>query len=434
MSRAAVAHGKAPPLSAQTAGRLRVEVRPWTGREPIDFLRSHQGQPRFAHRSPVADVFAAGVAAQIVADGLDRFDVIRSAAQRLFERIDAPADGAGPPLVGGFAFEPTSSDPDFPAARFVLPRSALVVRDGHAEEIHVHGGAEPSPQLAEDHAPDGAPSPWRPEPDFETWARGVRESLQAVRDGRIEKAVLARTVTARPTHAPEAADVLQALHIRAAASHPFLIEPRPGHAIVGASPELLVRKLDDRWETAAVAGSRPRGRTQDEDAAFGRALVASSKDAWEHEIVSRFIRNTLTERGRAWTTRTERQLLKLPNVQHLETRFEATALPGEHLLELAGRLHPTPAVAGSPREPATRLLAAFEARPRGWYAGAVGWFDCHGDGELSVALRTAQLDGPQATLWAGCGIVEGSDPAEEWEESRAKFRLLQSVLEAEESA
>jgi menaquinone-specific isochorismate synthase len=272
---------------------------------------------------------------------------------------------------------------------------------------------------------------WRNEPGFDEWAASVRGALHAVGEGQVEKVVLARRVTTRLPSPPRLHRLLRALAGRSPHSRLFLVEPRPGVAVLGATPELLVSRRDRLVRTVAVAGSRARGRTTEQDDALARALLASSKDAWEHELVCRYLRNALARRPYPWTTPVERRVLKLPHVQHIETRFEGPSGPEESVLSLAGQLHPTPAVGGEPRDAALALLGRLEPHPRGWYAGPIGWFDAAGDGELAVGIRSATVRGRDVVLEAGCGIVEGSDPAEEWAESRLKFQMLLDAFESE---
>lgn len=414
--------------------------------DPFELLARAEGRPRFLYWNGQTGTVGVGVATHIDAEGPSTFRAVRETADRAYRRLGGAdarhAPGrVGPRWIGGFAFDPVDASvrgSEFPAARFVLPSRIWSFEDGHVWRTEVGAAAAPAPADASDRASRSRPGigtiAWQNEPDFGAWAHAVRSALQAIRAGRIEKIVLARTVSARLPRPPDLARMLSRLAQQTPMSRTFLFEPRAGRAFLGESPEVLVERIGGILRTVALAGSRPRGRTPEEDADLERALRASSKEAWEHELVSRFLRGRLERRGGPWRTPVERGVLKLPNVQHLETRFEAASGPDEHVLELAERFHPTPAVAGHPRAQALRLISQLEGRPRGWYGGAIGWFDAAGDGALSVGIRSALVDGRDVTMFAGCGIVEGSDPAEEWEESRDKLRLLQSAFEAEADA
>lgn len=419
-TRALLAPGSSPRLSVRSraAGEL----------DPLAFLARHEGQPRFLHWRGNHAVAGAGVALRLEASGPRRFHEIRDQARAAASHLAGEA-WPRPRWQGGFTFE-TDQEGD-PSAVFVLPRQQLLVEHGRSTLLEVGDTLADSPSPGR--GPRGALE-WTPEPAFEVWATQVREALHAVRQGAADKIVLARRATATTPAPPSLPRVLA--HVRAAAptSSVFLFEPTPSVAVIGASPEVLVEATPDRVRTVALAGSRPRGRTPDEDHALERTLLASSKDAWEQELVAKFIRGVLERRGSEWHMTHERRVLKLPNVQHLETSFESQPRPGEHVLDLAALLHPTPAVAGYPAAAALPLIARLEERARGSYAGATGWFDADGHGELAVTIRAATVVGRDVTAWGGCGIVNGSDPAEEWEESRTKLQLLVDAFDEEARA
>lgn len=405
--------------------------------DPYAFLARHEGQPRTLHWANGEGVAGAGVAAEVRAAGPDRFAAIeRAAAKRLshleHHRDPGVPESVSPRWVGGLAFAATGTiDGPFPDARFLLPQEQLTVIGGRGFLTTVGSPRERTkagPRMAGNRR---GPIVWRNEPAFETWAVGVRGALDAVRNGTVEKIVLARRLTAELPARPPLVRLLRALAGRSPLHRMVLIEPEPGTAFLAASPEILLERRRGLLRTAAIAGSRPRGRSDAEDEALARNLLSSSKDAWEHELVVRTLRQTFARRPHPFTSPVERAILKLPHVQHLETRFEGATGPDESVLRLAAQLHPTPAVGGSPPLEALRLLRQLESVDRGWYAGPVGWFDAAGDGELTVGIRSATVLDRSVTMHAGCGIVVGSDPAEEWTEGRAKFQLLLDAFEAE---
>jgi isochorismate synthase EntC len=181
-----------------------------------------------------------------------------------------------------------------------------------------------------------------------------------------------------------------------------------------------------------VAGSAPRGRSPEEEARHSAALSESEKERIEHELVKRSIREALSESCGSLSGPAVPRLLKLEGIQHLETplrgRLHAHRRGCTNVLNLVAMLHPTPAVGGAPRETALDWLEHFEALDRGWYAGPVGYVDGRGNGEFRVALRSALLRGRKARLFAGAGIVEGSEPASELAETRLKLRALLAPL------
>ena len=199
--------------------------------------------------------------------------------------------------------------------------------------------------------------------------------------------------------------------------------------IVGASPELLVSRRGLEVRSNPLAGSAPRSGDPDEDRANADALVSSAKDREEHAIVVDAVAETLRPFCVELTWDPEPVLRETPNIWHLSTRFRGVLKePAASALELVAELHPTPAVAGTPRDGALGTIAELEPFDRGRYAGPVGWVDADGDGEWAIALRCAELRGDRATLYAGAGIVADSDPAKELEETERKFRAFLDAL------
>jgi menaquinone-specific isochorismate synthase len=200
--------------------------------------------------------------------------------------------------------------------------------------------------------------------------------------------------------------------------------------LVGASPELLVRRHGHDVWSRPMAGTFPRGATEDADRAAEAALATSAKNRLEHRLVVDAVVDGLRELGVDVTTVRGPEVARLATVVHLATTIAGTvrARPGCSALDLALRLHPTPAVAGVPRDAALAMLQELETFDRGCYAGPVGWVDARGDGEWAVALRCAELDGTTARLVAGAGVVAGSNPDAEWAETQAKLEPMLRVL------
>ena len=437
------------PSLQRAANRVREPSRPLIARttrvpkeDVLRFLSERAGAPRFYYRSRGFALGGVGIADEIRASGARRFETIRDESKlRLaamgVERQPGVPNDVGPVWVGGFSFETEVAHEGrttFPSARFMLPQIQLRVQaDGtYLTRIAPNGTTDPAPAGKPTKTKPAAPK-WTSDINEQEWSRRVRVALQRIRDGDVEKIVLARSIRADLASAPDLGAILGRFQSITPQSTVFLMEPEPGRAWLGASPELLLRRSQGRLETAALAGSRPRGRTPDEDAAFERNLRASSKDAWEHELVCRFIRSAFGALGREAVMTQDRGILKLPNVQHLETRFEAASDPNEHILDVAHRLHPTPAVSGAPRDASLRTIRELEGHERGWYGGAIGIFDGTGDGELVVGIRSANVEGKTIVLTAGCGIVNGSDPVEEWNESEVKFQLSKKAFDVTRS-
>lgn len=257
------------------------------------------------------------------------------------------------------------------------------------------------------------------------WSDQVRAVLDAVRAGQVDKVVLARDVVVHADAPFEAPDVVARLCATQGGCVVFADDD-----LVGASPELLVRRRGRDVSSRPMAGTIARGATDDGDRAAESALAASAKDSLEHRLVIDAVVDGLRAGGVEVTSVRGPEVARLATVLHLATSIDGTVdtRSASSALELALRLHPTPAVAGAPRDEALAMLQRLEAFDRGCYAGPVGWVDAHGDGEWAVALRCAELDGTTARLVAGAGVVAGSDPDAEWAETQAKLEPMLRVL------
>jgi isochorismate synthase len=264
-------------------------------------------------------------------------------------------------------------------------------------------------------------------PPAEIWKDMVRRAAAAVGEGPLKKVVLARAIRM----AADRFDSGQILR-RLRAAHPtctlFAIA-RADRCFLGATPERLVRLHDERVSVAAVAGSAPVGATEDEEMRLGEMLLTNLKDRQEHAAVVNELRDALAQVCTAVPAVPDPALLRVGNIQHLYTPMTGMLRERSAILELVDLLHPTAAVGGVPRDIALRWIADHEELERGWYAGAVGWMGHAGDGEFSVAIRSALLNRTEALLYAGCGIVACSDPDREYYESLLKLQWVLSALD-----
>jgi len=261
----------------------------------------------------------------------------------------------------------------------------------------------------------------------EHYEAAVARAVERIRAGAFEKIVLAREVA---VHAPAPHDTAAVFGVLRAgfASCYVYCAGRGDAAFVGASPELLVRREGLRASTVALAGSTRRSADPAVDAHLGEQLLHSEKDREEQAIVTRRIARALRPLSVWVAAPDEPAIVRVANIQHLATPIRAQLTHPRSVVELAGRLHPTPAVGGEPHATATPQIPAFEGLDRGWYAGPVGWTDANEDGEFCVALRCALLRGAEARLYAGVGVVRDSDPAAELNETEVKLGALLPVL------
>jgi isochorismate synthase len=253
--------------------------------------------------------------------------------------------------------------------------------------------------------------------------------LQVVAEGRVRKAVLARVVDAAFHKPVDPLASLRFLRTENPRAHVYLIEPHPDRVFLGAAPEILAELRRGRFTATAVAGSMPRGGTDEEDLELAQRLLDSAKDRAEHDLTSEEMAEALAPRLEDMQVEKEPRVLSLARIQHLETAITGRAKEGEDILSLVQAPHPTPAVCGSPREEARTLIRSTESFDRGWYAGPVGWFDLAGEGDFVPALRAAIGAGRRWRLFAGAGIVAGSSPDEEWAETALKFEPALRALD-----
>jgi salicylate biosynthesis isochorismate synthase/menaquinone-specific isochorismate synthase len=398
-----------------------------------------------------------GEAVALQASGAGRF----AALARRWRELCADAVGdcadprhaAGPVAVGGFAFaDEGGGSPHwagFEPASLIVPELALArsEREG-ALRVRVTLAALASP----DDTPEGLERRLRerlaglraralplldpaPAGRFvlasamppEHYEAAVARAVELIRDGQMEKIVLAREVHVHAPRPHDPAAVIGVLRQEFPSCFVFAVG-RGEAALIGASPELLVRREGQRVSTLALAGSTRRSADPAVDAHLGEQLLRDASHREEHAIVARRIERNL--RGHAvWVAAApEPALVRIANIQHLATPIRAQLASPKDALELAGMMHPTPAVGGEPLAAAAPLIPALEGLDRGWYAGPVGWTDATGDGEFCVALRCALLRGELARCYAGNGIVRDSVPAAELAETEVKLSALLPLL------
>jgi menaquinone-specific isochorismate synthase len=363
--------------------------------------------------------------------GEDRFTVAEKWFRSLVDtaatddQVDVP--GSGPVAFGSFTFDPASD-----GSVLVLPRAVLGRRNGRAWLTTIGAPADPDASV-----PVGRSGPVRWHDgslSAPAWEQAVAAAVTTIKAGRLRKAVLARDL-----YATAAQDLdVRALLRRLAGRYPDCYTFACG-GLVGATPELLIRREAAEISALVLAGTTPRGRDAAEDAALGAALLTSAKNTEEHAYAATGVRDVLAPLCGELTVDARPHLLRLANVQHLATALTGTLAAGgstgpvPSALAIAAALHPTAAVCGTPADAAMELIRELEGMDRRRYAGPVGWLDARGNGEWGIALRCAELDGPRARLFAGAGIVAGSDPEAELAEVQAKFRPMQDALEAREA-
>ncbi|HZB18670.1 MAG TPA: isochorismate synthase [Blastococcus sp.] len=334
--------------------------------------------------------------------------------------------GSGPVLFASIAFDPTAG-----TSVFVVPEVVLGRRDGVAWLTTV-GDVDPRDVLFPVHSADGAAPRLRYADgalDPVSWCAAVATAVKRIDAGELRKVVLARDLLVSADVPLDPRRLLHKLAARFPDCWTFSVD-----GLLGATPELLLRRTGRELSARVLAGTAPRGAGADDDR-LAAALIGSAKDRAEHALAVDSLVEALEPFCAMLDVPAEPELLTLANVRHLASDMTGTqrrtgARGRAGLLELVGAVHPTAAVCGTPTPDAAAVIAELEGMDRGRYAGPVGWLDARGDGEFGLALRCAELVGDDsARLFAGCGIVAGSDPSAELAETQSKFAAFQAALE-----
>ncbi len=342
------------------------------------------------------------------------------------DRLGVP--GSGPVVFASIAFDPVAG-----TSVFVVPQTVVGRRDGRTWVTTTDGATATLAPVAADAARAGGPPPRLRYADGALdpvrWCAAVASAVDAIAAGELAKVVLARDLLVTSEVPLEPRRLLRRLADRFPECWTFAVD-----GLLGATPELLLRRTGRELSARVLAGTAPRGAGA-EDERLAAALLGSAKDRAEHALAVDSLLSALDPYCTRLAAPAEPSLLTLANVRHLATDVVGTQRRrGPHgqagLLDLVEAVHPTAAVCGTPTAAAADLIGRAEGMDRGRYAGPVGWLDARGNGEFGLALRCAELTGPhEARLFAGCGIVAGSDPVAELAETQSKFAAFQAALE-----
>jgi len=409
--------------------RAEIDVK---GLQALTWLRAQHPTSRgyWSDRENRFELAGSGAADVITGDsGFDYDQLMNTLHQRL-----ATARG-NPRYLGGLRFSINDRQDEawrcFRAYRFILPRFEVVRRDGKTvfacNMLSNETLEAVTVSLARLSFPETDPSPTIPtpvsrhdHPDQRHWCTAVDAALKAFQPGRYEKVVLARKATFQFTAPLNAAAWLAALRRNTSHCFHFLFQPDAGAAFLGASPERLYRRDGDVIRTEAIAGSRPRGASQEEDNRLLKALATSEKDLREHGYVVQEIHRILSGMCNLLAADEKPGVLELRRCRHLITGFRGKLKAHVKDADLLRSLHPTPAVGGFPRDRALQDIARIEPFDRGWYAGPVGWI-AKDAAQFVVGIRSGLTEGCRLHLFSGAGIVSGSVPEDEWDEIENKI-------------
>ncbi|MBC9956287.1 isochorismate synthase MenF [Yimella sp. cx-51] len=371
-----------------------------------------------------------GRAASITTSGEDRFEAAtawwESVASSAVVRGDIDLPGTGPIAFGTFAFSRRSEQ----LSTLVVPEVIVGRRDGRSWVTHVTTadrlpGSHPSIS-AQTATPPGELSFRTGSLSRDEWADAVAESVRRIQNGRLDKVVMARDVVATSSSPIDLRWLLANLATDYSNTWTFAVD-----GMVGATPEMLLRREKGLVTSRVLAGTIRRTGDDERDLGLAAGLARSSKDLEEHEYAVRSVAEALRPHCSSMNVPESPFVLHLPNVMHLATDVTAVLRDGASSLALAAALHPSAAVCGTPTQMAAEVIHELERMDRGRYAGPVGWLDVTGDGEWGIALRSGMLDPKDdrsIRLFAGCGIVAGSVPEAELAESDAKLLPMRGAL------
>ena len=388
---------------------------------------------------------AYGETARFTVTGPDRFTRAQEwwrrelAGAHVVDELDVP--GTGLIAFGSFAFSKTSLH----ESRLIVPRVVVGCdADGHSWLTYItdDADAELSAEAAEtalaahlvepdpDRVPDPSDSLGPGVLSEEQYKTAVAEGVKHVQAGELSKLVLARDVVAHLGNPVATAQVLRELAVRYEDCWTYAVD-----GLIGSTPEMLIKVEDNTARARVLAGTLDRANAPTDDPDYAtRVLAGSDKQLHEHQIAIDSLTETLEPFTSSMTSHSAPFVLQLPNVWHLASDVTAQLAADDDgqvptSLALVQALHPTAAVCGTPTTVAGALIRELEHLQRGPYAGPVGWIDASGNGEWGIALRGAVIETPhRVRLYAGCGIVEGSQPDAELAETWTKFRPMIEAL------
>ncbi len=428
--------------------------------DPLDFydkLNVNETSKRFYWKSPNEDFAIAGSGSALTlfsGSSRDRFDEVRTLWNEIIQMAEvenkANIPGTGPLIFGGFSFDPLAKKEkiwsNYGDYLFYLPQYMITKSDGQAfftyntvidrsvPKDHIYKRMENYiSKLSATVGPvqEGTDIITSEEIRQDEWLNAVENVIDLLKRSAMEKVVLARKMIVKFNTPPTSSFILKQLQNQQPGSYIFSLETGR-KCFLGATPERLVKKTGNEVLSACVAGSAPRSDDKTKDEELGTDLLGDPKNRYEHQLVVDMIRNALQPYCEDLHIPDEPVLMKTPAIQHLFTPVTGRAKSGQSIFSMAGKLHPTPALGGVPKTDAMKVIRETEQMDRGFYGAPVGWTDFEGNGEFAVGIRSGLLNGNEAVLYAGCGLVADSRPEDELRETRTKFRPMFNALGGEE--
>ena len=364
---------------------------------------------------------------KFIVTGEDRFDQARAWWNNQLSEFkinnNVHGSGTGPLLFASLAFDSTSP------SVLVIPEIVLGQKNGKSWITWIGDKNQPGLEKISNSSISGEITWQDAAKDEEVWRQQVTKAITAIKDGLVEKVVLARDLTATSTKEIDTRSLLQRLEIEYPSTWLFLV-----NGLVGATPELLVRLSKSLVTSRVLAGTIRKSGNEDRDLALAASLAKSSKDLEEHEYAVKSVADGLAPFCSSTNVPESPFVLHLANVMHLATDVTGvlnSSARQADVFTLIEQLHPSAAVCGTPTEVAKKYISQLEQMDRGRYSGPVGWIDAQGDGEIAIALRCGLLseDRKSIRIFAGCGIVADSNPEKEFAESQSKLIPMRTALD-----
>jgi len=424
--------------------------------DPIHFFEAAKqlDKDRIFWSNAVDDFYLVGIGqATAIEPNQSRIDSIETKWQNLLREsvIHNPyaLPGTGLIAMGGMSFDPIKKRSrlweNYSASHFTIPEYLLtkvegayyftttVIVDNKTDVSQlVHMIHEHRDRLlnASSTLPDASYVTHKKEIEPEKWMETVKKAITALNNNEAKKIVLAREMRLKLNDQAEISPMLKQLLRMQMNSYVFAFEKK-GDCFIGATPERLVRMDGDRLLSTCLAGTAPRGKTETEDKQIAADLFADPKNRHEHDYVVQMIKQSIQGFCTHIDIPEEPYVYPFKNLYHLYTPVHALLKTGYTILDIVQQLHPTPALGGEPREASLAFIREHELLDRGWYGAPIGWLDSNNHGEFAVAIRSGLIQQDEVSLFAGCGVMQDSDPVEEYAETNIKFLPMLSVMEGQ---
>ncbi|TFB13789.1 isochorismate synthase [Filobacillus milosensis] len=418
---------------------------------PVDFFAAFEATDmhRVFWKDVTENIYFVGIGAheKFQTNTQDRFQSMKEQWDKYVQNVQVAIDavkGTGPILLGGFSFNQNISSEKWKKFRpgmMVLPEMMLTVNEEGCYmtyNLSITSSTNVSRTVRElkrwkhqisglNDNQDSQTVKSTKSLDYRNWNQLILDAVETIKSGKLGKVVLARELEAEFNQDINLKEVLKRLDEDETDSYIYIFDLGQD-SFISVTPERLVSVRENELLSTCLAGTISRGETEEEDDVLAWSLLNDEKNLSEHQYVVNMIKEAIEPLTKSISIPDKPVIYPLRSLQHLYTPVKATMKETISIFDLIEKLHPTPALGGEPRELAMEFISSHEPFERGWYAAPIGWVDYQGNGEFAVAIRSALISKNEATLFAGCGIVEESDPEAEYEETKLKFTPMLEAL------